>query len=121
MAVIVIILFTIGLWEVVGSGLVFHNTFPSVIFMYKILQKLERKIEHKKSLNIQVFNFPFKKGFSLNHLSCFSFGKICLSLIVFTIAAKAFFKCAHKNLFSCKVLTVQKYLKFCAVITSFYW
>ena len=29
--------------------------------------------------------------------------------------------CVHKNLFSCKVLTVQKYIKFCAIIASLYW
>ena len=31
------------------------------------------------------------------------------------------YMCVHKNLFSCKVLTVQKYIKFCAVIASLYW
>ena len=31
------------------------------------------------------------------------------------------YMCVHKNLFSCKVLTVQTYIKFCAVIASLYW
>ena len=29
--------------------------------------------------------------------------------------------CVHKNLFSCKVLTSQKHIKFCAVIAPSYW
>ena len=49
MAVTVIILLLFYYGKIIGSGLGFHNTFPSVIFMYEILKTPERKIERKKS------------------------------------------------------------------------
>ena len=43
---------------------------------------------------------------------------ICFASVMYVMPR---YMCAHKNLFSCKVLTVRKYITFCAVITSLYW
>ena len=61
----------------------------------------------------------------MNHLSCLSlnvFSVTYVSLVLYIdMLCFAICVCAHKNLFSCKVLTVRKYITFCAVITSLYW
>ena len=98
--------------------------------MYEILKKPEKKIERKKkSLKHSIFCFsfqerfppePFKLFFIRENLS-FSICVWCYICSASVIYVMFRYMCAHKKFFSWKVLTIRKYIKFCAVITSLYW